>query len=257
MTSSSHASDRAFETIATLLFVVSAAVTIVWSRSMSAMPMMSMPGGWAMTMMWMRMPGETWLRGAASFLGMWSVMTVAMMLPSLVLMLARYRDGLRAAGEMSLGLLTAVAGAGYLAVWTAVGLAIYPAGMVLADIAMREPALSRAVPIVTAVIVVIATALQFTGWKAQQVACCREASARVRILPTRAGTAWRHGVRLGVQCLRCCANLMAILLVLGVMDLRVMAVVTAAITLERHVVFRRHAPAGRHAACRRRPLPGK
>jgi predicted metal-binding membrane protein len=31
-------------------------------------------------MAWMRMPGQTWLGAAASFLGMWVVMIVAMML---------------------------------------------------------------------------------------------------------------------------------------------------------------------------------
>ena len=43
-----------------------------------------MPGGWTMSMTWMRMPGQTWPGVAASFLGMWVVMMVAMMLPSLV-----------------------------------------------------------------------------------------------------------------------------------------------------------------------------
>ena len=57
-----------------------------------------------------------------------------------------------------------------------------------------------------------------------------------------AGTAWRHGVRLGLHCSHCCAGLMAILLVVGVMDLRAMAVVAAAITVERL------APAGERVA---------
>jgi predicted metal-binding membrane protein len=48
-----------------------------------------------------------------------------------------------------------------------------------------------------------------------------------------AGTAWRHGLRLGLHCSYCCAGLTAILLVIGVMDLRAMAVVAVAITLER------------------------
>jgi hypothetical protein len=34
-------------------------------------------------MAWMRMPGQTWPGAAASFLGMWVVMMVAMMLPYL------------------------------------------------------------------------------------------------------------------------------------------------------------------------------
>jgi predicted metal-binding membrane protein len=52
-------------------------------------------------------------------------------------------------------------------------------------------------------------------------------------LPADAGTAWRHGLQLGLHCSYCCAGLTAILFVIGVMDLRAMAVVTAAITAER------------------------
>jgi len=44
---------------------------------------MTMPGGWMMSMAWMRLPGQSWPGAAASFLGMWIVMMVAMMLPSL------------------------------------------------------------------------------------------------------------------------------------------------------------------------------
>jgi predicted metal-binding membrane protein len=57
-----------------------------------------------------------------------------------------------------------------------------------------------------------------------------------------AGTAWRHGLRLGLQCGRCCAGLTVILLVVGIMDLRAMALVAAATTVERL------APAGERVA---------
>ena len=53
------------------------------------------------------------------------------------------------------------------------------------------------------------------------------------MLPATLATAWRHGVRLGFDCAGCCGNLMVVLLVLGVMDLRVMAVIGALITAER------------------------
>ena len=46
-------------------------------------------------------------------------------------------------------------------------------------------------------------------------------------------TAWRHGLRLGLHCSSCCTGLTTVLLVTGMMDLRVMAAVTAAITVER------------------------
>jgi hypothetical protein len=48
------------------------------------------------------MPGQTWPGAAASFLGMWVVMMVAMMLPSLVPMLWRYRQALGRTGETRL-----------------------------------------------------------------------------------------------------------------------------------------------------------
>src|SRR6266704_2106842 len=83
------------------------------------------------------------------------------------------------------------------------------------------------------VVVLIAGSLQLTAWKARRLACYREAPGRGRTLPADAGTAWRHGLRLGLHCTHCCVGLMAILLVIGVMDLRAMAVVAAAITVER------------------------
>jgi predicted metal-binding membrane protein len=124
-------------------------------------------------------------------------------------------------------------GAGYFFVWTVLGMAAFPLGVALAAVEMRQPALARAVPIAVGLVVLCAGILQLTAWKARHLACCREAPGRDRTLPAGAGTAWRHGLHLGLHCSRCCAGLMAILLVLGVMDLRAMAVVAAAITVER------------------------
>jgi len=227
-----RASRQAFWGISALLFAASAALTAYWCGSMSTMGM-PMPGGWTMSMAWMRMPGQTWLGAAASFLGMWDVMMVAMMLPSLVPMLRRYRQAVDRTGEARLGRLTALVGAGYFFVWTLFGLAAFPLGVALAAVEMQQPALARAVPFASGVAVLLAGALQLTVWKARCLACCREAPGHGRPLPAGAGTAWRHGVRLGLHCGHCCGNLMMILLVLGVMDLRAMAVVTAAITAER------------------------
>jgi predicted metal-binding membrane protein len=234
-------SEAAFVGVSALLFAGSTTLTIVWCASMSAMGM-SMPGGWMMSMAWMRMPGQTWPGVAASFLAMWVVMMVAMMLPSLVPMLRRYRQAIGRTGATRLGLLTAIVGAGYFFVWTVLGLVVFPLGVTLAEIEMQRPPLARAVPIAVGAVVLIAGALQFTAWKARHLACCREAPGRGRTLPPDAGTAWRHGLRLGLHCSQCCAGLIVILLVLGVMDLRVMAVVAAAITVERL------APAGEHVA---------
>jgi predicted metal-binding membrane protein len=52
-------------------------------------------------------------------------------------------------------------------------------------------------------------------------------------MPANARTAWRHGSHLGLHCSYCCLNLLLILLVFGLTDVREMAFVTAAITFER------------------------
>ena len=244
---SERVSHRAVLAISALLFAASAAVTIVWCASMSSMPGMSMPGGWTMSMAWMRMPGQTWIGAAASFTGMWAVMMVAMMLPSLVPMLGRYRRAVAAPmrsepGGARLGGLTALVAAGYFVVWTLVGVAAFPVGVALAAAEMRQPALARAVPLAVGVVVLLAGVLQLTAWKARQLACCRESPRCGCPLPSDAHTAWRHGLRIGARCCACCAGLTAILLVIGVMDLRAMAVVAAAITVERL------APAGERIA---------
>jgi predicted metal-binding membrane protein len=233
MNDTARASERAFFGVSALLFAASAAVTIVWCASMSAMSTMAMPGGWTMSMAWMPMPGQTWPGAAASFLGMWVVMMVAMMLPSLLPMLWRYRQAIRRTGQTRLGKLTVLAGVGYFCVWAVIGMAAFALGAAFAGIEMQRPGLARAVPLGVGVIVLIAGSLQFTAWKTQQLDCCRQLPDWARTLPADAVTAWRHGVRLGIHCSYCCAGLTAILLVAGVMDLRVMAIVTAAITIER------------------------
>src|SRR3989441_1003762 len=215
-----QASQQAFVGVSAFLFAASAAGTIVWCAPMSAMGEMPMPGGWTMSMAWMRMPGQTWLGAAAWFLGMWVVMMVAMMLPSLVPMLWRYREAVGRTGETRLGRLTALVGVGYFFVWTVFGMAAFPLGVALAAIEMQQPALARAVPIAVGVVVLIAGCVQFTAWKTHHLACCREAPVPGCTLPADAGKAWRYGLRLGLHCSYCCAGLITILLIIGVMDLR-------------------------------------
>src|SRR2546430_14413772 len=174
---SERASQRAFFGVSALLFAASAAVTIVWCESMSAMGEMPMPGGWTMSMAWMRMPGQTWPSAAASFLGMWVVMMAAMMLPSLVPVLWRYRQALGRTGEARLGGLATLVGVGYFFAWTVFGMLAFPLGVALAAVETQLPALARAVPIAVAMVVLIAGFLQLTAWKAHHLACCREAPA--------------------------------------------------------------------------------
>src|ERR1044072_8451031 len=113
--------------VSALLFVGSAALTVVSSTSMSGMGM-PMPGGWTMSMMWMRMPGQSWLGAASSFVAMWAGVMGAMMLPSAVPVLLRYRLAIEGVPADRLERLTAAMGAGYFGLWTALGLAVFPLG---------------------------------------------------------------------------------------------------------------------------------
>jgi predicted metal-binding membrane protein len=197
---------------------------------MPTMHAMSMGGGWTMSTLGMRMPSPLRLGAAATFLSNWLVMMVAMMLPSLTPTLWRYRQAVVGRGETRPGRLVMLIGVGYFFVWTAFGLVAYASGVVATTVEMHAT-LSSANQILVGVVVLLAGALQFTAWKARHLACCRDIA--VDELRAEAGAAWRRGLRLGLDCSYCCAGLMAILLAVGAMDLRVMAVVTAAITAER------------------------
>jgi len=107
---SERPSQRTFFVLVGLIFAVSGAATIIACASMSEMRGMPMPGGWTMSMMWMRMPEQTWLGAAVSFLSMWIAMMLAMMLPSLTPVLLRHRQALASTGETRLGRLNALVG---------------------------------------------------------------------------------------------------------------------------------------------------
>jgi predicted metal-binding membrane protein len=224
------ARDREFLGTCAVLFIASAVATIYWCRSMSAS--MAMPGGWTMSMAWMRMPGQMWLGAAASFVGMWAVMMVAMMLPSLVPMLLSYRDSVRGPDGTRLGRLTALAGAGYFFVWVVFGVISYSVEVSLVAAEKRWPNFARSVPIDIGVVLLLAGSIQFTAWKSRELAHCRNAPTTGPLSPD-ARSAWQHGVHLGVHCSLCCSGLMMVLLVTGVMSLGAMAVVGVAITVER------------------------
>ncbi|GLQ45350.1 hypothetical protein GCM10007862_04010 [Dyella lipolytica] len=193
-------------------------------------------------MTWMRMPGQAWPGAAISFLGMWVAMMAAMMLPSLVPMLSRYRQAVSRTSETRLARLTALVAMGYFFVWTVLGMVVFVLGVALATMETELPALARSVPFAVGVVVLVAGALQFTKWKAHHLACCREAPTCCARLPAGVSAALRHGLQLGLHCSYCCAGPTMILFVTGVMNLRAMAVVTAAITIERL------APAGERIA---------
>ena len=200
-----------------------------------------MPGGWTMSMAWMRMPGQTWPGAAASFLGMWVVMMVAMMLPSLVPMLWRYRQAVGDAGETRLGRLTALVGLGYFVVWTVFGWSRFRSGVALAAVEMhrrrwRAPFRSRSASSSSSP----ARSSSPRGRRITSPAAGRHPGAAVPAGRRRHGLAARHPPRPPLRPVLCRSD--GDPPRLGVMDLRAMAVVTAAITVERL------APAGERVA---------
>jgi predicted metal-binding membrane protein len=214
-----------------LLFCGCTLATVQGCASMSAMGGMPMAGGWTLSMVWMRMPGQTWFDVVASFLGMWLVMMVAMMLPLLMPMLSRIRDWSPTEVPAQAARQALLMAAGYFLVWCAIGALILPVGLLLAAAEMSLPALACNIPLAAGVLIVLAGAMQFTVWKRRQLDCCRNDQGHHALLPR--ASAWYSGLQFGIACSRCCANLMTVLLVVDVMDLSLMALVTLAISAER------------------------
>jgi predicted metal-binding membrane protein len=215
-----------------LVFAISAAVTIYFCRSMSGG--MTMPGGWTMSMMWMRMPGQTWTASFAMFLLMWLAMMVAMMLPSALPMLSNFH---RSAGKTNVaGVTTMLVACGYFIIWMVVGIVVYGVGMGWACVTMQSPILSRAVPTMTGTALILAGFFQFTRWKAAGLKRCREPfcvrSNNPCIGP---GAGFSHGIRQGVSCMICCAGIMLAAVAIGVMNPAVMLVVGVVIAVEKMI----------------------
>lgn len=182
-------------------------------------------------------PG-TDLGGLGWFLGVWVTMMAAMMFPAvapMVVVVARVagRDRAGAAGTTTAAFL-----AGYLAIWTAFGLAAY--GVVAALEAADPAALAwdRQGPLIAGAAVAAAGAYQLTPLKRVCLRHCRSPMAFVM-------HRWRRGpagalvmgLEHGSWCLGCCIGLMLVLLVLGVMSITWMVVVAVVIFAEKVLPF--------------------
>jgi predicted metal-binding membrane protein len=161
--------------------------------------------------------GDEMPMGAGLWLGAWTVMMAAMMLPSaspLVLLYSRRSDTLASTFLM----------AGYLLTWAFVGLAAYA-------VAMRLPDPGDGA---VAAVLIAAGVYQFTPLKS---ACLRRCRSPVDFLVThwRAGRlgALRIGLEHGAYCVGCCWALMAVLVVAGAMGLVWVVAIAAAVAAER------------------------
>ena len=183
-------------------------------------------------------PG-TDLGGVGMFAGLWVTMTAAMMLPSTLPMGVAVRAaadgrGGRTPSAAVLGLFTA----GYVAAWTAYGLAVYGAYRLVAAHRPAALAWDRQGPLVAGAAVALAGAYQLTPLKRACLRHCRTPLAFVmhRWRPGPAG-AVAMGLEHGAWCLGCCIGLMLALLAVGVMSLGWMAVAAAAIFAEKVLPF--------------------
>ena len=147
------------------------------------------------------------------FLGTWTVMMAAMMLPSATPMILLHRLG--ADGRLRTQLWSASFVAGYMVVWGSVGLVVWGAAMAASAVVMPE---QRAIAV--AAILLLAGVYQFTPLKSTCLRACRTPADFLL-------THWHRGLsgqlRLGVEhglfCLGCCWALMALFVGVGAMSL--------------------------------------
>ncbi len=198
---------------------------------------LTMAGGMRSPEMALAMP-ETADWGADRFpplFGMWAVMMVAMMLPSaapVVLLVAGMNRGRRARGEPSVP--TSVFLLGYLLTWTVYAALAAGAQVALHDAALLSPGMASASPILGGALLVAAGVFQFTPLKD---ACLRHCRSPFHVL----GTEWREGaagalrlgLRHGTYCVGCCWLVMALLFVVGVMNVLWVAALAAFVLVEK------------------------
>ncbi len=208
-----------------------AALTLVAWMYLVAMAA-GMDAGAAMAM-------RPWTPGyAAMMFLMWVIMMVGMMVPSAApVMLLHARVRRRRGGRVAD---TGVFLSGYLVAWTLFSAGATALQWGLAELALLSPAMAATSPAFGATVLVAAGVYQFTPWKNACLSHCR---SPIDFLARRwrhgAGGALRMGIEHGAYCVGCCWLLMAILFVVGVMDLLWVAAIAAFVLVEKV------APAGR------------
>jgi predicted metal-binding membrane protein len=160
-------------------------------------------------------------------------MMVAMMLPSITPTLWRHRRHLRATRTLRAGRRTTLFALGYASVWTTIGLALSALSAELSRTRVGSPMNAPFAPSIIGAVILCAGILQRSRWKEKQLLRCRQACAAPSTVSKSVMSALGDGSRLGLDCGLSCAAPMAVLFVTGIMDARMMLVITAAITAER------------------------
>jgi predicted metal-binding membrane protein len=165
--------------------------------------------------------------------GLWFVMSIAMMLPTSVPMVLGFVDALderRMRGRAGLPLVLI---AGYGLVWCgiAAGAAIIQAGLTASAARLALP--PAAVAVLTGTVVGFAGLYQFSDLKMRFLASCRHPVPPLRKGEDGVGTVLRLGIDQAMRCAGCCAAVMALMLVAGMMNLAWMGIFALAMTVER------------------------
>jgi len=182
-------------------------------------------------------PG-TDLGGLGWYVGIWTTMMAAMMLPSVLPMVVLFSRVSRERARRGFAELVPswLFVAGYLAVWTAYGLVAYGVYRAVVAAGTEWLAWDRAGPYVAGAALAAAGLYEVTPLKD---VCLRHCRSPLHFLlhDWRAGRlgAFRMGAEHGAFCVGCCWGLMLALFALGVMSLFWMAVVAAVILAEKLV----------------------
>jgi predicted metal-binding membrane protein len=173
---------------------------------------------------------------------MWAAMMVGMMLPTASRLLLTY--GLaarRQRGGAAAGREIHALAAGYVTVWTLFSAVLTAAQWMLSTQLAISPMMTLTSPRAGASLLVVAGIYQFTPLKH---VCLRACQSPFGFLMHHwrpgVGGAVRLGVDHGLYCLGCCWALMLLLFVGGVMDLTVIAALTALVALEKLSPFGIH-----------------
>lgn len=164
---------------------------------------------------------------------MWTVMMVAMMLPSAAPMIDTYARIAHSGARPSSSFRVTLFAAGYLLAWTAFSAVATGVQLMLQTSGAINGALIAA-PALGASILIVAGIYQLTPLKNLCLTKCRTPLGFL-MTEWREGTsgAMRMGMRHGVMCIGCCWMLMLLLFVFGVMNLVWVAVLSIFVILEK------------------------
>ena len=166
---------------------------------------------------------------------MWSIMMMAMMLPTALPAVTVF-DGLsrRRAPQRRSAVTTGLFITGYLTAWTGYSVVAAAGQVALSHAALLTPMLKSTSQVLSVAILLAAGAFQFTALKEMCVTQCRTPFAFF-LAEWRDGKtgAFVLGLKHGSYCVGCCWALMAVMFVVGAMNLLWMAALTLLMLMEK------------------------